>query len=128
MAQVSGVPGGDGPVTEPEREVLVLLDPARGDEAVADLRMVAQVTQRVPPHVVLVAADAASAGQLTSIVGVVGVYVGEAPSSVAMTGLSEGERIFVDGWAERADLPRGPGGGLSWGDPGYSPPDPPAAP
>ncbi len=112
-------------MVEPQRELLVLLDPNRCDEALTELRAVAPVTAQVRPGVVLVAIDPGRAGELATIDGVAGVYVAEPPPEATLADLSPGERLFIDGWVERAHLPHHPGDGLPWDDPGHRPPDVP---
>ncbi|SNQ46520.1 conserved hypothetical protein [Frankia canadensis] len=121
--------------TEPEL-LVVLDDPAgepcgdgtRPDAGRDALAGVGRVTSAMPPRLVLLAGvPAERAGEVAALPGVRGAFAGDVPAALREA-LSPAESLFVDGWlARRHGKDRGPGEGLPWDAPGFSPPDPPPA-
>jgi hypothetical protein len=109
-------------------ELLVCVDPGAAARTLEALGRIAAVTQRLPPRLVLMAVDDAEgrAGVLGTP-GVVGAFApGQHPD---LPGLTESERMFVDGWELRQRPKHRPGDGASWNSGGYDPPDaPPPSP
>ena len=104
-------------------ELLVILEASLADEALAQLRAVANVTQVLTPRLALVQADPETTARAARIRGVLDVYddaVSELPAD-----LTPSERVFVSAWEARRQPKTRPGEGLSWDAPGFLPPDPP---
>jgi hypothetical protein len=110
-------------MTDPPRELLVLLDPRRGGEALSQLQSVVSVTQMLPPRLALVRADPGATHRVTDIEGVLGVYDDAPPENPP--DLTPEERVFVSAWEARRQPKTRRGEGLSWDAPGFQPPDPP---
>jgi hypothetical protein len=111
---------------EGPRQLLVVLDLARAEEAQTELRRHFDVSD-VASSRVLVAWD--KGNQVAAIRGVVGVaWVGaeEIPTGV-LESLDEGERLFARAWEERQrSTPKErKGEGMSWDSTGLTPPDKP---
>jgi hypothetical protein len=113
--------------TEPE--LLVVLDdppaePCEGGGRPDVLVGVGRVTSVLAPRLVLLAGvPAARAGEVAALPGVRAVCVDGVPPGLRET-LSPAENLFVDGWLARGGPKgRGPGDGLPWDTPGWSPPD-----
>jgi hypothetical protein len=112
-------------MSPPAPEHLVFLDPGRASEALAELRRVATVTQVHAPRLVLVRADAGVSERVAQVAGVLAVLCdgqGELPSD-----LTNGERWFAAGWAQRFGSKSRVGDGTSWDAPEFLPPDEPPA-
>jgi hypothetical protein len=104
-------------------ELLVILEPRLADEALAQLRGVANVTQVLVPRLALVRADPEIVERVARIEGVADVYedaVSELPAD-----LTPSERVFVSAWEARRQPKTRAGEGLPWDAPGFLPPDPP---
>jgi len=111
-------------MSDAPRERLVILDLRLGQSVIAELRSVADVTQMMPPRIVLLRSDAATAARIAQMPGVVSLHdatLGEVPSD-----LTPSERTFVSAWELRQRPKDRRGEGLSWDAPGFKPPDPPA--
>jgi hypothetical protein len=111
-------------VPDAPHEVLVLLEPRLADEALAQLRAVAVVTQVLPPRLALVRADPETMGRAAQIAGVRDVYDDTPPE--LPPDLTPAERLFVSAWEARRQPKTRPGEGLPWDAPGFQPPDSPA--
>lgn len=107
-------------------EFLVLLDESRAASTLDDLRVAGHVTQVASPRLVLVTTDRRRSIELSTQVGVVGVFADALPAEMAER-LNESEQLFADAWATRRtemSSKQRPGEGLSWGDERFEPPDP----
>ncbi len=118
-----------GPLSEPE--IFVVLEAERPGMPAADvvslLRAFGSVVGRLPPRLVLLAAPAERAAEVTGVPGVAGAFTGELPPALRET-FDEAERLFADAWVARhTEEPPPPGDGLPWDSPGRLPPDPPPA-
>lgn len=118
-----GNEGGVALIANPLREFLVLLETRLADEALAQLRAVANVTQVLPPRLAIVQADRETTARAARIEGVLGVYDDAVPE--VPPDLTPSERVFVSAWEARRQPKTRPGEGLSWDAPGFLPPDPP---
>jgi hypothetical protein len=113
-----------GVVMSPQpAEHLVLLDHGHAGQALAELRRVATVTQVHAPRLVLVRADAGVNERVAQVAGVLAVFCdgqGQLPSD-----LTNGERWFAAGWAQRFGSKARMGDGEPWDAPEFLPPDEP---
>jgi hypothetical protein len=110
-------------MTDPPRELLVMIDPGLGDQALHRLRAVASVTQVLPPRLALVGADPEATDRVTGVVGVLGVYDDTLPDRPP--DLTPAEDVFISAWEARRHPKTRRGEGLPWDAPGFLPPDPP---
>jgi hypothetical protein len=101
-----------------------LLAAADVEQALGDLAGSVTVTQRLPPRLAVVEADAAVAEVLRKRPEVLAVGDPELPSDVR-AGLTETERLFADAWTMSRNPKDRRGDGLSWDAAGFSPPDEP---
>lgn len=105
------------------RELLIILEPRLADEALSQLRSVANVTQVLAPRLALVRADPETMARVARIGGVLDVY--DDAFSELPPNLTPSERLFVSAWQARRQPKTRLGEGLSWDAPGFLPPDPP---
>jgi hypothetical protein len=105
------------------RELLAVLEPGLADEALAQLRAVANITQVLPPRLALIRADPDTMARARRIQGVLDVYEDVAPA--LPLDLTPSERVFISAWQARRQPKTRRGEGLSWDAPGFLPPDPP---
>ncbi len=110
-------------MSRPSRELLVILEAGHAGRALADVRVVATVTQVLAPRLALVRVEPDAHARLVVIEGVLGVY-DDAPPALP-DDFTAAERAFVSGWALRQQTKQRAGDGLSWGDAGFDPPDRP---
>jgi hypothetical protein len=111
-------------MTEPPRELLVVLDPRLGEDTLGRLRAVATVTQVLPPRLALVRERPGATEGVTNLDGVLGVYDDALPEP--LPDLTQAEHVFVSAWEARGRTKTRRGEGQSWDAPGFQPPDPPA--
>ena len=107
-------------MTEPERELLVVLAPG-ADSAQAISLAGGRVTQRLSDRISLAVVPDGARETLASRPHVLSIYDEDVPDAVRDE-LDEGERMFVDAWRERARPKQRKGEGLSWDAPGFEAP------
>lgn len=109
----------------PAAELLVLLEPDPPPGLRDRLRSQFRVTQEGSPRLLVVERPSDPA-VLRDLPGVRAV-VDDAVAADALTGLDDGESLFVQAWLRRDSMrtKRRPGEGLDWDAPGRLPPDPP---
>ena len=95
---------------DPPRELLVLIDRAWFDEALARLRAMATVTQVLAPRLILLRVEPDERQQVARLRGVVGVFDETLPD---LTDFTDAERLFASAWAQRARPKRRPRKGES---------------
>jgi hypothetical protein len=108
---------------DPPRELLLVLERRVADQALAQVRAVANVTQVLEPRLALVRADPEIAARVARVEGVLGVYEDAVPE--IPPDLTSSERTFVSAWEARRQPKTRTGEGLPWDAPGHLPPDPP---
>jgi hypothetical protein len=100
-------------------EALLELEPgAKLDDAVGPH---VDIHQRLPPRLVIVAADEEALRGLESNPKVRAVFTGDVPQET-LERLDEPERLFAGGWNERRRPKQRPGDGLPWDAPGFDAP------
>lgn len=105
------------------KDVLIIVSDAASEEA---KKMAAKIPirQEISERVRIVNLDAAQAAELTKQTGIY-IVEGKTLAPEALSSLSVGEKLFVDGWLARtpdAEKERA-GEGLKWDDPNFQPPD-----
>lgn len=100
-------------------EVLVELQPGAAVEDAVPPQ--AQILQRLPPRLAIVAADAEGIRALESSPAVAAVFAEDVPSE-ALEQFDQVTRAFAAGWNERRQPKERPGEGLAWDTPGYEAP------
>jgi len=105
---------------DPPRESLVVA--SLGADASAAVSLAgAAATQQIGGRIALAAIDAAARRALEQDPGVAGVFDDDVPEGLR-DDLSDGERLFVDAWRERARGKSRTGDGMSWDAPGFDAP------
>jgi hypothetical protein len=100
-------------------EVLVELTPgAAVDDAIP---REAQVLQRLPPRLAIVATDEEGFRMLERSPAISAVYADDVPQE-AMERFDQVSRAFAAGWNERRQPKERRGEGLPWDSPGFDPP------
>lgn len=105
------------------KDVLIIVSDSAGEEA---KKMAAEipVRQEISEQVRIVNIDVALASELMKQAGIY-IVEGKTLPPEALSSLSAGEKLFVDGWLARipeTEKERA-GEGLNWDDPNFQPPD-----
>ncbi len=111
-----------------KRELLVILNGDRAEEAGKQLNANYKVSHVASPRVMVVEGEQSELAGLRAMPGVTAATAGELPPG-AIDGLDDSESLFASAWLSRikeGSSKQRPGEGLSWDAPGFIPPDPPA--
>jgi hypothetical protein len=108
--------------SEAPSELLAILEPRLATEALAQLRLVANVTQVLAPRLALVQADPEGRSRAAALGG---LHLYEGVISELPPDLTPSERVFIAAWEARRRTKTRIGEGLSWDAPGFLPPDAP---
>jgi hypothetical protein len=100
-------------------EVLIELQPGAAVEDVTPPQ--AQILQRLPPRLAIVAADEEGVRAMEHSPGVTAVFAEDVPPEV-LDQFDPVARAFAAGWNERRRPKERPGEGLAWDTPGFEAP------
>ena len=104
-------------------QALVIFDPSRAEDALADAAGTVTVTQRLLPRLAIVEGDPDRVAALRQLPGVTGVFQGPVSETV-LRELNPDERLFAGAWARgRAPKPERRGQGMPWDAEGFEPPN-----
>jgi hypothetical protein len=106
-------------VISPRAEALLELEPGANLDDAVDPHV--EIHQRLPPRLVIVAADEEGLKALESRPEVRAVFTADVPPET-LEQFDESERLFAAGWNERRRPKQRLGEGLPWDAPGFDAP------